>query len=200
MTPRRIATYLLAAVVGCAPPNPSMPSPPSAPAGSGEALRLERSGTLRQDEISVRLRAGPLRIEVTPLVPWVLEAAAPDTQTRLHRIAEAHGAQLATSTGRTGLTLVLVTLSASEPDAVFEPTDLHLVARGLRERPVAIRGISLSWGTGRIGQQSTSVAVYAFPAAMDLTRDMRVEYGEYSDDSWASVVPRIEAERGRTGA
>lgn len=195
----RCATALVvAALCGCAPPAPASGPPPGSASGQpGQTLELSRSGTLRQDEISVTLRAGPLRIEVTPLLPWVLEAAAPDTQARLARIAEEHGATLDGGPGNADAVLVLVTLSALEPDTEFRPGDLHLVARGLRERPLAIRGISPEWGTGRIGQQRTAVAVYAYPGTMDLTREMTVEYGAYSDGSWMNIVPRIEAERGR---
>lgn len=196
--PGRIAALVAAALVGCAPPPPTGGPPPETPAGQpGQTLELERSGTLRQDEISITLRAGPLRIEVTPLLPWVLEAAAPDTQARLARIAEEHGAALAEGSGGPDPVLMLVTLSALQPDTEFRPGDLHMVARGLRERPLAIRGISPGWGTGRVGQQRTAVAVYAYPGTMDLTRELTVEYGAFSDGSWVNIVPRIEAERGR---
>jgi len=197
---RCLAVLLPTALIACGPPPPDTTPNSWMPTrgAAGDPLQLERSGTLRQDQISVTLNAGPLRIEVTPLLPWVLEAAAPDTQARLTRIAEGHREAMSAGRGRSDPLLVLVTLSAREPEAEFRPNDLHLVARGLRERPLDIRGISPEWGTGRVGLQRTAVAVYAFPGTMDLTRDLTVEYGRYSDASWSTIVPRIEAERGRT--
>ncbi|MDE2982004.1 MAG: hypothetical protein OXU74_12500 [Gemmatimonadota bacterium] len=155
------------------------------------------SGSLRQDQISVQMVAGALRIEVTPLAAWVLEAAAPDTRDRLARIAEAHGGTLTAPAGGGALSLFLVSFSSPQPGTEFRPDDLHLVSRGLRERPVAIRAITPSWGSQRLEQQSTAVALYAFGGELDLARELTVVYREVEDSSWAGKVALIEAERGR---
>ena len=184
----------------CAPPGPPQAPAPSASARGEEGLDLSRAGTLRQDEFSLQLSAADLRIEVTFLADWILEAAAPDTQSRLRRLAESHGRGFQADLGaEEGLTLALVTVSSFAPNTDFEPQDLHLVVRGLRQRPVGIRAITPDWGTGRVGQQTSSMAVYAYPPALDLTRDVLVEYGPYSDGSWSMKVPMIEAERRRSG-
>lgn len=163
-------------------------------------MDLSRSGTLRQDEFSLHLNATALRIEITFLADWILEAAAPDTQSRLRRLAQSHGEGFRQDLGSPGSwTLALVTVSSSAPDTEFEPQDLQLVVRGLRQRPAGIRPITPEWGTGRVGQQISSMAVYAFPPDLDLTRDVSVEYGPYSDTSWSMKVPMIEAERRRSG-
>ena len=199
------ATLLLTAALSAIPVFACAPAPP--PAGvSGPAAAAPRrtateaavpSGSLRQDQISVRMVAGALRIEVTPLEPWVLEAAAPDTRARLTRIGEAHREALTRQGGERGLTLFLVSFSSTEPGTGFQPDDLELVSRGLRERPVAIRAITPSWGSQRLDQQSTASAVYAFGGGVDLSRDLTVVYREVEDSSWGSKVPVIEAERGR---
>lgn len=163
-------------------------------------MGLDRSGTLRQDEFSLHVSTDALRIEITFLADWILEAAAPDTQSRLSRLAENHRTGFRDELGGDGWTLALVTVSSSTPDSEFEPQDLQLVVRGLRQRPAGIRAITPDWGTGRVGQQTSSMAVYAFPAGLDLTRDVTVEYGSYSDDSWTMKVPLIEAERRRAGS
>ncbi|MDH3225011.1 MAG: hypothetical protein OEO23_14920, partial [Gemmatimonadota bacterium] len=80
------------------------------------------------------------------------------------------------------------------------PGALHLMVRGLRQRPAAIRAISPGWSTGRVGLQTSSMAVYAYPPGLDLTRDVTVEYLSYSDASWSMKVPVIEAARRRSGA
>lgn len=199
------ARLLLTAALSAIPVFACAPAPP--PAGvSGPAAATPRriateaaapSGSLRQDQISVRMVAGALRIEVTPLERWVLEAVAPDTRARLTRIGEAHREALARQGGERGLTLFLVSFSSTEPGTGFQPDDLELVSRGLRERPVAIRAITPSWGSQRLDQQSTASAVYAFGGGVDLSRDVTVVYREVEDSSWGSKVPVIEAERGR---
>ncbi|MCY3547249.1 MAG: hypothetical protein F4Z31_10860 [Gemmatimonadetes bacterium] len=186
------------AAAACAPaPPPGEARGPAAVSQRTVPEAAQPSGSLRQDQISVHMVAGALRIEVTPLASWVLEAAAPDTRDRLARIAEAHGGTLAEPPGGGALLLFLVSFSSAQPGTEFQPDDLHLVSRGLRERPVAIRAITPSWGSQRLEQQSTAVALYAFGGELDLARELTVVYREVEDSSWAGKVAVIEAERGR---
>ena len=189
---------MVAGVAGCAPATVTgggaRPAPDSRPpAEAAPSL----AGSLRQDQISVRMTAGALRIEVTPLAAWVLEAAAPDTRSRLARIVEAHGPALARRESGAEATLFLVSFSSTQPGAEFQPDDLHMVSRGLRERPLSIRAITPGWGSQRLSQQATATAVYVYGGGLDLTRELTVEYRGIEDSSWASKVTVIEAERGR---
>ena len=184
--------------MGCAPA--STPAGVDAPAVAprpGADPEPGRSGTLRQDEISVRMTVGDVRVELTPLAGWVLEAAAPDTRDRLTRIARTHASGQGRGAGETGAVLFLVTFSSMRPGAEFQPEDLHLVSRGLRERPLSIRAITPGWGSQRLGQQESAVAVYAYPASVDLSRDLVVSYQGEEDASWSNIVSAVEAERGR---
>ena len=189
---------IMAGVVGCAPATvpggDARPTPGPRPA-SEAAPSL--AGSLRQDQISVRMTAGALRIEVTPLAAWVLEAAAPDTRNRLARIAEAHGPELARRAGGAEAVLFLVSFSSTQPGTEFRPDDLHMMSRGLRERPRAIRAITPGWGSRRLAQQASATAVYVYGGGLDLTRELTVQYRGVEDSSWASKVSVIEAERGR---
>ncbi|MGI9626693.1 MAG: hypothetical protein ACR2QM_07650 [Longimicrobiales bacterium] len=197
--PRRSFALLGLMLAGCTAAATVSPGPPvSAEAPLGDtAQEPQRSGNLRQSQISVRLQAGPVLVEVTPLVPWVLEAVAPDTQRRLSRIIEAERPALERTTGQSGLTLILVSFSVGPGPEAFQPDDVHMIARGLRERPLAIQPLTPGWGSRRLAQQSTATAVYAFGSGLDLSREMIVEYGGFSDASWAQKVPIIEAERSR---
>lgn len=186
------------ATAACAPAPP--PGEVRGPAAAARRTAPEvplPGGSLRQDQISVQLVSGALRIEVTPLAAWVLEAAAPDTRDRLRRIAEAHGETLGRPGNDGAPSLFLVSFSSAQPGTEFHPDDLHLMSRGLRERPVAIRAITPGWGGQRLEQQSTATAVYAFGGELDLARELTVVYREVEDSSWAGKVAIIEAERGR---
>ena len=183
---------------GCAPASTSAGADaPAVAPRPGADPEPGRSGTLRQDEISVRMTVGDVRVELTPLVGWVLQAAAPDTRDRLTRIARAHASGQGRGTGEAEAVLFLVTFSSMRPGAEFQPEDLHLISRGLRERPLAIRAITPGWGSQRLGQQESAVAVYAYPASVDLSRDVVVSYQGEEDASWSNIVSAVEAERGR---
>lgn len=185
---------------GCGPPPaPAQGARPGLAARPAAGADAAGSGSLRQDQISVRLTAGALRIEVTPLAGWVLEATAPDTRDRLQGIAELHGPELIRRSGAREPALFLVSFTSREQGAEFRPDDLHMLSRGLRERPVAIRAITPDWGSQRLSQQATAMAVYAYGDGLDLTRELTVAYQGVEDSSWSTRVTAIEAERVRIG-
>lgn len=167
------------------------------PPASRTSADSEWTGALRQDQISIRIEASDLRIEVTPLADWVLEAAAPDARRRLARVAETYGSALARRTGNDGQALFLVSFSSDRPAAEFEPFDLHLVSRGLRERPRAVEPVSPGWGSRRLEQRSTATAVYAYSGSLDLSRGLTVVYRGAEDSSWTRILAAVEAERAK---
>lgn len=195
-----VAGVGVAGWAGCAPaPAPGTVGGPVAEPRRVEVVDPARSGSLTQEQISVRLTTGALRIEVTPLTAWVLEAAAPDTRDRLVRLAEAHEPEMARLAATSQPVIFLVSLSTRQQGTTFQPDDLHMVSRGLRERPLAIRAITPGWGSGRLSQQVTDMAVYAYGDRIDLTRELTVAYQGVEDSSWLRKVAAIEAERGRIG-
>lgn len=190
---------------GCAPAPPSAAPGqlPSSGVLSAEGVpsasfsEIGRTGTLRQDQISVRLKARDVRIEIAPLAGWVLEATAPDAKRRLSRVAETYAPTLAGRTGEDDQALFLVSFSSDQPATEFEPLDLHLVSRGLRERPLAIEPVSPGWGSRRLEQRITATAVYAYPASVNLSRGLTVVYRDAVDSSWDRILVAVEAERAR---
>ncbi len=144
----------------------------------------------------MRTMVGSLRIEITPLDDWALDAAAPDTRARLMRIREERGREAARRSGLRDPGLFLVSFSSARTSTDFRPEDLHLVALGLRERPLAILPLSPAWGSHRLEPQTSAVALYAYDA-VDVKREFVVAYQGHEDRSWAGKVPVIEAERSR---
>ena len=200
-----VVVLAAAGIVACAPappleaPSAGLASPPGLRSATGEA-GAARSGSLRQDQISVRMTAGDLLIEVTPLAPWVLEAAAPDTRRRLERIAAARRRALGEQTEEERAVFFLVAFSTDRSAATFEPGDLHLISRGLRERPVSVEPITPNWGSRQLPQRGAALAVYAYRGAVDLSRELVVAYQGTEDASWARILATIEAERARTSS
>jgi len=199
-------TLLLSAFLlpACSSGDPS-PRPFPGPGRTGEEaeslLVPPGFGTLLQDQISLRLQSGALLIKVTPLEEGIIRLTAPDTYERLRGLAEIHGPR-ATRTGPASQSsLFLVSLFSYEPDVTYEPEDLLLVNRGLRLRPEGIAPISPSWGTQRLGQQETRMAVYAFSGDVEWEADLVAEYQELRNEIWRDqVVPLLEAERAKVRA
>lgn len=157
-------------------------------------------GTLPQDEVTLSLRHGDLLLKVTPLAEEVIRLTAPDTYDRLAGLKATHREPLARRSGSDRPTLFVVSFFSYEPDVPFEPEDVHLLNRGLRFRPSAIRPVTPGWGTQRLSQERMQMAVYAFPPEIDLDQELEVEYQGVRRGGWDRILRVIEAERARVRA
>lgn len=208
---RAVATALTVALAACATGNSPGPSPATGAAGEGtddasapatgevdepEAIPVGR-GTLRQDRVTLSLRRGDLLLKVTPLAEGVIRVTAPDTYQRLRGLREGHRKELARRSGLDDPPLFLVSFFSYEPDVPFEPEDVHLVNRGLRYRPLALRPVTPGWGTQRLEQEETHMAVFAYERGIDLDQELAVEYRGDRGGGWDGILRSIQAERAR---
>ncbi len=149
-------------------------------------------GSLRQDEISLRLVRGTVQVQATPLDEDILRLTAPDTYERLSRLRERAGG---------GGRPFLVSIQTDAPGgADFEPSELRIESRGVLHRADDIEPLTPGWGAGRLRQRAPEQAVYRFPASVDPSLDMTLLLGNSRSRSWADVLPRLDAERARVRA
>ena len=59
----------------------------------------------------------------------------------------------------------LVTFFSDQPDVRFVPEEVQFVSRGIRARPETIHPLTPGWGSGRVAQRETELAVYVFDRA-----------------------------------
>lgn len=199
---KRFALVLFPALAACAPAASSGPGEKAAvgAAGAPAALVPAGYGTLRQDEITVSLRSGPLLLKVTPLAEDVIRLAAPDTYDRLHGLAERRREEADRAITGGGPQLFLVSFFSYEPDTRFEPESLQLVHQGRLLRARAIQPVTPGWGMQRLQQQETHSAIYVFEPGLDLELPLLVRYGFAESDEWSRIVPRLQIERTRVQA
>jgi hypothetical protein len=150
-------------------------------------------GTLRQEEVSISLSSGDLRLMVTPLSESVTLVTAPDTYQRLSGLAASYSG-IATGS------LFLVSFFSEQPDTRFVPEEVQLISKGVRIRPATIRAITPSWGGRRVAQRETEMAVYAFEGDVDLESEMTLVYGLDQSSAWSVIRTRVQAERARAHA
>lgn len=169
-------------------------------AADTEPLPPPGTGTLRQDEITVRMVSGALQIKVTPLAESVIRTAAPDTYRMLSGLAGRYLPEAVRRTGAQHPALFLVSFYSEDPDVAFVPEEIQLLSQGMRRRPDAILPVTPSWGQRRVAQRETEMAVYAFAEDVDLESDLVVAYGLVESTQWRSILPRVQAERARARA
>ena len=148
-------------------------------------------GTLRQEDVSLMLASGDLRLMVTPLHPSITRVTAPDTERRLAGMLGAH------APGSDGTGLFLVSFYSDQPDVPFVPEEVQFISRGLRVRPQRIVPVTPSWGEQRVGQRQTEMAVYDYGAGIDLESSLVLAYEFDQSTQWNAMLPRIQAERAR---
>lgn len=190
----RFGAALAVALAGCLPAT----VPPGAVDRSPEPDGLVPAGygSLRQEDVTLTLRAADLQIKVTPLAESVIRLTAPDTYQRLAGAVERLPAD-----ERAGRLPVLVSLTTDAAGgAAYEPRDLVLLNRGRLHRAEVVRGLTQGWGTGRVEQRRTQQAVFLFDGDIDLEMDLVVQLGDARNADWSQIVPRLEAERARVRA
>jgi hypothetical protein len=151
-------------------------------------------GTLKQDEITVSIRNGPVLVKVTPLDEGVIRLLAPDTYQRLTALATSRRNEAARSMSRTP-DLFMVSFFSYSPDISFQPEDVQLFHQARLMRPATIIPLSSGWGRQRLGQQESQSAIYAFEGPLDYTQGMRVIYGSVESNDWAQIVSKLETEK-----
>jgi hypothetical protein len=158
-------------------------------------------GTLRQEQVAVRLRRGGLELFVVPLDEGVTRTTAPDTWERLSALAQTHRAWFRERTGSdTPYPLFLVALYTELEPLPFVADELAVVSGGIRLRPIMHRGLSPQWERGRVLPGDPLLAVYAFPPEALLEPDLEVEYQEVRSRDWSRILPVVQAEQARIRA
>lgn len=188
-----LAATTAVVVGGCA----IAPAPTRVDAGP---LPPPGSGTLRQNEITIELTSGALRIKVTPLEESVIRTTAPDTYRMLSGLAGRFTPDAVRRTGSPSPTLFVVSFYSDDPDVSFVPEEIQLIAEGRRLRSDAILPVTTTWGKRRLAQRETETAVYAFASSVDLDSDLTVVYGLVESRQWQTILPKVQAERAKARA
>ncbi len=154
-------------------------------------------GRLKQDEVSLQLRTGPLLLKVTPLAESVIRLTAPDTYDRLHGLATTRAEQAARDARERDPSLFLVSFFSYDKDVTYEPDDVWLFQQGRLLQPLAIIPVTPEWGRRQLQQQDFQLAVYAYDSRIDLEIPLELEYEGMRNDAWESVIRALQEERAR---
>ena len=193
----RLASAILVAVSGVAHPCTARQTEEDA------SLPPAGFGTLRQEDVAVRVDAGSIQLRLMPLDELILRLLAPDSYSALHALREASSADIGEIARRTNAAepgIFLVTVFASVEQAEFDPEQLTIVSRNRLFRPAGILPMSPLWNQHRLAQRETATAVYVFEDGIAVLEPFTVDYGGVRSDQWGRALRRIERERARIGA
>ena len=155
-------------------------------------------GTLRQEDVAVRLRTGTFLLRVLPLDERVTRLLAPDSYASLHKLQESLAGGIAEAAARAGVhqpVLMFVTFFGLQDRARFVPEDITITSRGRLFRPVAILPITPRWSEQQLSQRETASAVYAYEDGIALFDPFAVSYGGVTSTEWERALPALDRER-----
>lgn len=157
-------------------------------------------GTLSQDAITVGVAVpeGNLAIKATPLAEWVIRMTAPDTYRRLNGYKVSRGEEImqrARRHGERGWPLVVfVSFYTRSLESTYEPFDLQIRSQNIVFRPFAILPMTPDFNRERLRQEESQIALYLFPADIDLDLPMVVEYNGRPGTRWTSIRSTLDRE------
>lgn len=203
----RVALSAIIWTAGCAPAA-SPPGTPNAPDGQraglpddtvGTQLVPAGTGTLRQDDISIRFVAKGVQVSALPLDENVIRLLSPDSYRALRGIVESRRRDLDVIARRLGVReyrLWYVSFHGLEPDARFSPRELFITSAGRDLRPLDVLPLTSGFGEQRLVQRQTQSALYLFDESLDVGHPITVTYESVRNASWNStLLQRLERER-----
>jgi hypothetical protein len=157
-------------------------------------------GTLRQDDIAIRLVTGDLMVRALPLDERVVRLLAPDTYSALHQLSLSRAADVvaaARTAGRDSALAFMVTFFALQPQVSFSPDQLYISSQNNFFRPIGILPLTPLWSEGRINQRQQASAIYLFDASIPVLQPFTLFYGDVSSDAWETSLSLLASERAR---
>lgn len=165
---------------------------------TGKATVPAGFGTLRQDDIAVRIEIPGLIVRAIPLDENLIRLLTPDSYRALRELQESNKQAIAAVTRRTGARtpdLWYVSFYGVEPDVNFTPMDLLITSSGRDFRPLEVIPLSSGFGEQRLRQRETQSALYLFDESIDLDQPLSVTFQSVRSDAWEEILTRIERER-----
>ena len=193
------AAIALAAATACAPP--------SASTGVATAPVVEDTlshgipagyGSLRQDDIAIRLEPQGLIVRAIPLDESVIRLLTVDSYRALRDLEQSNRRTIdgiARRSGGRAPDLWYVSFYGLEENARFSPMELVITSGGQDFRPIDVIPLSTGFGEQRLRQRQTQSAVSVYPGDIDVDHPLTVTFQGQQSVVWEQLLQRIERER-----
>ena len=194
-----LSLIMLLAGGACAPPSGgSQPPAPIAEDSASHAGIPAGFGSLRQDDIAIRLEPQGLIVRAIPLDESIIRLLTPDSYRALRDLQESNRRRIETITTRSGNRhpdLWYVSFYGLEENARFSPMELVITSGGQDFRPLDVIPLSTGFGEQRLHQRETQSAVYLYPGDIDVDHPLTLSFQGQQSVIWEQLLQRIERER-----
>ena len=201
---RRLSVLMLLTANACsgAPASRGAGTSPPAPAITRDTVsRLVPAGfgSLKQDEIALRLQTQALQLKALPLDESVIRVLSPDSYRALHGLVTSQYSAVQEVVRRTGVhepSLWYISFSTSElGETRFSPMELVITSVGRDFRPIDVIPMTPGFGSQRLRQREVQSALYVFDAQLNVNQPLTLQYENVRSTEWPTILERIERER-----
>ena len=186
---------LLSALMACAHPGVAQQD-----AIAGGELPPPGYGSLKQDNVSLRLTGSEIELRFLPLDERLIRLLAPDAYQSLHGLVESRRVAIDSTARNAGLTkpgLALVTFFALRSAARFDPDLVNLSYRSQVLRPEGIVAYTGNFTSRQLDVRQQATAIYLFEEPLPVFEKFLVIYGPSQAEWGDEVLRRIGIERVR---
>lgn len=155
-------------------------------------------GTLRQDDIAIRLQLEGVQVKAIPLDESIIRTLSPDSYRALRDLQESRREQVSSIARRYGTSqyhLWYVSFFAIAPEARFSPMEFIVTNNGRDFRPLDVLPLTAGFGEQRLKVRETQAALYIFGGELDASQPLTVRVETTRNDDWPNVLRRVERER-----
>lgn len=157
-------------------------------------------GSLKQDNVSLRLSGSEIELRFLPLDERLIRLLAPDAYQSLHGLVESRRGAIDSAAREAGLTrpgLALVTFFALRSAAHFDPDLVNLTYRSQILRPEGMVSYTGNFTSRQLDVRQQATAIYLFEEPLPVFEKFQVVYGSNQTEWGDEVLRRIGIERVR---
>lgn len=157
-------------------------------------------GSLRQDNLTIRLRTDALEIRFLPLDPRVLKLLSPDAYASLTGLIQSQQQAIDSVARLQGVSrpgLALVSFYGVQPNANFDADVLNLSIRNRLVRPAGIVPYTPGFTEQRLDVRQLASAIYLFDEPIPVLEPFELQYYQQISNDWEGRLSMIDRERQR---
>jgi hypothetical protein len=160
-------------------------------------------GTLRQNDLSLRMQNDDLEIRFVPLDGGVTRLLANDAYQSLRALVETRRRAIDSVASRAGVTrpgLALVSFYGVRADTRFDPQTLTVILRNRILQPLGIIPINARFTSNQLSLREQASAIYLFEEDLPVDDSFSLQYGTLTSDDWRTKQAALDRERAKVSA
>ncbi len=165
-----------------------------------EALPPGGYGSLKQDDLALRVRTAELDVRFVPLDLRVTSLLGRDSYQSLHSLVQSRRQAIDSLSRAAGIGhpgLALVTFYGRVARARFDPQLVSLQVRGHPIFPLGMVPIGPGFSNRELGVRGQARAIYVFEEIVPVIEPFTLSYGTQLSAAWESRIQLLSRERGR---